>query len=304
MRKIFLMILCIFFVSVCANCAFASDNVDNIETDDSIPISDNNDFFVSVDIGEDIDFNCTEIVDESNSISPSDNSLDPINATDFNSSEIVEEGNSISASNNSLNPINDTDFNVSGIFDVNMSDFESDINATSTQKALSVITNLKLDSNDPYYPYVFNILVKFFDVYGASTHDNMTQTLETVLYQIMILAHEPKAPQLPNLNPNGPNFKILMDERNNIRSPGLSDLNWKICHYANVFIEHPEWNIFKCVKYVSSKEPGSSGEYISSIVTYAHNLALANYGGSIQMTIDTDLSAYLVYILCYEGLLK
>ena len=136
MKKIFLMILCVFFVSVCANCAFASSDVNNIEADDSIPISDNNDIFVSVDIGEDLDFNCTEIVDASNSNAPSDNSLYPMCNIDFNNVGVVE---------------------------VKMPDFKSDTDQTSTQKASSIIASLKLDSNDPYYPYVFSMLVKYFD---------------------------------------------------------------------------------------------------------------------------------------------
>ena len=60
MKKIILILLSVFIIALCASSSFASSDVDNTTTNEITQV--NQDIFVSVDIGNDLDFNCNETV--------------------------------------------------------------------------------------------------------------------------------------------------------------------------------------------------------------------------------------------------
>ncbi|MDO5825751.1 MAG: hypothetical protein Q4Q22_05185 [Methanosphaera sp.] len=101
----------------------------------------------------------------------------------------------------------------------------------------------------------------------------------------------------PTLDIKGPKIN---NETKNIKGPkgvvkiGLPQIKKDIFHYARIYREHPEWDMFECVNYVFKTAHYTWGDTVK-IISQAHNIAFHKYNGS-DMVINKDLSEHDIHM--------
>lgn len=247
MKKIIMILLNVFVIALCASCVFASGDTDSLDTNETLQV--NNDTSISVDLQKDFDLNCNESADDVLINESADTADDKINESIDNDDVQINENNNSSMpqiTNEPIIPSNNTNINSS--------------------------TNGSYYVSKEEFDFFFDFLKEILDYdYHKMLGPKLKPTLDI------------KGPNFGNLKKDGPEFLHLYKERNNIKEPGLKDYQRLMYHYANIFIDHPEWGIVRCIECVVD-DLYTSSHYtdgdICAIVAEAHEIALRNYNGN------------------------